>query len=154
MPALASTDVTVVVEERTIQVRQKRNRVKVTFGNGTLTYPAGGVPLPAFSSFGLVRNIDQLNLFDSDDGQGIVWKYDKENHKLRAFILGIDTGAAGAVTLDDFPLDTTGEPLADTLSVSLTDSAGAGVHFLGRLQELSTAKAPPASTLYAEAVGW
>lgn len=154
MADLAAADVTITIEQRNIEGMKKRNRVKITFGDGALTYPTGGVPLPAAGKFGMYRNLDYLILFDPDDGQGIMWKYDKENNKLRAYIPALDVGAAGAATVDDFPFDTTDEPLATAVSISLTNSTGAGTKYLGRQKELVNTQAPAAQTMYAEAVGW
>ncbi|MFQ5641097.1 MAG: hypothetical protein ACE5IR_24225 [bacterium] len=155
MPALAASDVTVTIEKenRSSELRMKRNRVKIAFGDGSLTYPTGGVPMPAIGNFGMVNNLDFLNVVDDDDSQGIVWKYDKDNNKLRAYIMGVDVTAAGSGTLDDFPLDTTGEPLAEAASLGAV-GLEAGVNLLGRLQELKTTSAPAVQTIYAEAVGW
>lgn len=154
MADLAAANVTITVEERTIQGRKKRNRVKIAFGDGALTYPTNGVPMPAYGSFGMLRNLDYLNIFDSDDASGIIWKYDKDNNKLRAYQQGITVGAAGAATVDDFPLDTTADPLATAVSVSLTNNTGAGTKYMGKLKELVNTLAPAAQTIYAEAVGW
>lgn len=154
MTDLASTDVTVTVNERTIVGKKRRNRVTIAFGDGALTYPSGGVPMPAFGSFGMIRNLDFLTVFDEDDASGIVWKYDRTNNKLRGYITGVNVDAAGAVTLDDFPIKT-GELATGSLSVSLNNDAGSGVKYLGKLQELAAASsAPAAQTLQAEAVGW
>lgn len=153
MAAIASSDVTITVEERRREDKKHRNRVKIVFGNATLTYPSGGVPLPTFASFGLNRNLDYLVLTDSDDGQGIVWKYDQENKKLRGYIQGVHVTAAGAGTLDDFPIDTTSEPLAEAASIGAV-GLEASMNLLGRMAELKTTSAPAATTIYAEAVGW
>ena len=100
MTALVAADVTITVEERNIAHKKRRNRVKIAFGDGALTYPASGVPLPTFASFGMVRNIDYLTVFDENDAVGILWKYDKDNHKLRAWRSAGFTpaGTAGAQT--------------------------------------------------------
>lgn len=153
MVDLVAADVTITVEDRDIEGKKKRNRVKIAFGDGAKTYPTGGVPLPAFGVFGMVRNLDYLSLFDAEDAQGIVWKYDKENKKLRAYIEALDLSAAGAGVLDDFPINTTAEPLATAVSVGLVGAA-AGVNYLGRLEELVNTKAPAATVMFAEAVGW
>lgn len=85
MVDLASTDVTVTLEERTIEGKKKRNRVSIAFGDGALTYPSGGVPMPAFGSFGMVRNLDYAILIDPASATGIIWKWDKTNLKLRGY---------------------------------------------------------------------
>jgi len=134
--------------------RQRKTLVKIAFGDGALTVPSGGVPLPtAATSYGLVRSLSHLTLLDSEDAQGTVWKYDFENKKLRGYIQGVVVGAAGAVTMDDFPIDTTSEGMATAISVSLTNSAGTGTKFFGRLVEI-TGKAPAATAIFAEASGW
>jgi len=154
MAAIASTDLTLTIEQQTRAGNQKRNRVKIVFGNGTLTYPSGGVPLPSKGSFGFGHNLDHVILIDADDASGIVWKVDQANKKLRGYIQGVVVSAAGAATMDDFALDTAAEPLATAVSVSFTDNTGAGTKYLGKLIELTTTHAPAAQTLYVEAVGF
>ena len=153
MADLASTDVTITVVQARRTERARQNRVKIQFGDGALTYPTGGVPLPAFGNFGLKKSLEYLILFDENDATGIVWKYDYDNKKLRGYIQGVTVSAAGAATMDDFALDTSAEPLSTAVAVSLTNSTGAGVKYLGKLIELTTTHAPAAQTLYAEAVG-
>ena len=161
MPAIASTDVTVTVERVDRNNKVKRNRVKVVFGNGTLTYPSGGVPLPSAQSFGMRQALINLVPVDMEDAQGIVWKYDFANNKLRGYIQGVVRTTAGAGTPDDFPLDTTADPTtaaavqpnATAVSVSVVSGAAAGNVYLGTLKEFGTAHAPAAQTLYFEAVG-
>lgn len=154
MTALASSDVTVTIIDRFIQGKRRRVSFSLAFGDAALTYPSGGVPLPTYPSFGMKRNLAFLLFDDPNSAQGIVWKYDRANHKLRAYIQGVVVSAAGAATMDDFPQNTTAEPLGTAVSLSLTNSTGAGTKYLGRLQELTTTQAPAASTLYGEAVGW
>ncbi len=153
MPALAATDVTVTVEQQRRTARQRNNRTKIVFGDGALTYPSGGVPMPGFGSFGLKKVLEYLILIDADDGSGIVWKYDAANNKLRGYIQGIIVSAAGGATVDDFALNTASEPMATAVSLSLTDNTGAGTKYFGKLIELTTSHAPASQTLYAEAVG-
>lgn len=154
MADIAAANVTITVQRKRITGARKRNRVKIAFGDGALTYPAGGVPLPAFGQFGMKRFLEFITITDMDDSHGLVWKYDQENNKLRAYSQGFTVGAAGAATMDDFPLTSDDTTLADALSVSLTNSAGAGTHNMGVLKELANAKTVVAQVLYAEAVGW
>lgn len=86
MADLTADDVTVTVEEqRRGGPGVRANTVKIEFGDSTDTYPAGGVPLPAKESFGLVHSLDTLEIVDSDDSSGWVFKYDHENQKLRMY---------------------------------------------------------------------
>lgn len=93
MTALAAADVTVTVQDRWIEGPVKYSRCKIEFGDGALTYPSGGVPLPTYPSWGFKRNIEFLTLTDADDDSGYVWKYDQENHKLRAWFTDTITPA-------------------------------------------------------------
>lgn len=154
MAAIASTDLTLTIQTRVTDRKSKRNVVKVVFGDGALTYPSGGIPIPTTpTSWGLRRNLDYIMLMDQDDASGILWKYDYANKKLRGYIQGITVSAAGAATVDDFALDTTAEPLATSVSLSLTNNTGAGTKYFGKLIELTTTHAPASQTLYVEARG-
>lgn len=153
MTALASSDLTITVEEKQRVGKKHRNRCKIVFGDGALTYPSGGVPLPAFSGFGMKRNLDYVILSDSNDAVGLVWKYDQANKKLRAYVQGYAHGTGGAVTMDDYPV-TAADGVTSGISVSLTTGAGATTAYLGGLVELATAATVSAQTLYCEAVGF
>ena len=156
MVALVAADVTLTKQVNSHFISHKVRTIswKIAFGDGALTYPAGGVPLPTRVSFGMIRYLSELIITDDDSAQGIVWKYDRTNHKLRGWVEGITVAAAGAATVDDFPLDTTAETLATAVSLSLTNNTGAGVKYLGRMVEIATGAAPAAAALYALARGW
>jgi hypothetical protein len=153
MADIAASDVAVTIEKRSIEGKNRRNRVKLVFGDDALTYPAGGVPLPAYSKFGMKVRLDFLTIFDQDDSKGHFWKYDKTNNKLRCYVQGVVNGAAGAVTLDDFPVSA-GDGVTGSLSMSFNNNAGAGTQRWGVLKEAATGDALEAMTMFAEAVGW
>jgi hypothetical protein len=101
MVALLSSDVTVTVNERRIYGtgKKRRNRVTLTYGDGAKTYPTGGVPMPAFGSFGLIRQMDYLVVVDQSSADGFVYKYDVTNNKLKIFVeqaVGTNTPLAEA----------------------------------------------------------
>lgn len=87
MADIAASDVTVTVEEvnRYVPARKRRNRVSVAFGDGALTYPSLGVPMPAASAFALVRQLDDLLIIDPANGNGFVYKWDRANKKIRIY---------------------------------------------------------------------
>jgi hypothetical protein len=99
MAALASTDVTVVISDKKV-IRTKRIVTgTIAFGDGALTYPTGGVPLPAVGILGLVRNVDSFEI----DGSNVVateylLRYDKTNHKLAMYLY--DGASAGKATFE------------------------------------------------------
>lgn len=119
--------------------------------------------MPSAGNFGLVRNLTLLSLVDNDDASGIVWKWDKDNNKLR----GYKTGSVKAFTVKG------SETASDeTAFVSITEGDGtaqSGVaigHAGGgadidintedvNLSELASGTdTPAAQTLYAEVIGW
>jgi len=107
MADIAASDVTVtVIEERRVQ-KDRRNLVSIAFGDGALTYPLGGVPMPAFGQFAMRRNLSHLIFSDAASGNGYVPKWDYTNNKIKLF----ESGTASA-PLDE--ADATDTPAAMT----------------------------------------
>lgn len=107
MTALAATDVTITVNhnDRNVLGRIKMNAGVAAFGNGALTYPVGGIPVPAIGHFGMNKEITNLEILDSDDGY--IYRYDQANKKLQIYTQAPaivheekHTAVAKAVTLD------------------------------------------------------
>lgn len=173
MPALASTDVTITPDEVhpfRMGSKLKSGVSKVEFGNGSLTYPSGGVPLPDFEKWDLVRSISSLKIVDQDDSTGIVWMMDHANKKLRGY-------QAPARTHDhDFSVQSSGAIgtnmtigiSADATSATVEGGSGVTAERTlstntpiesetiapAELSELATSATPAAQTLYIEAQGW
>ena len=82
MTNLAATDITLTVDPYRLG-RLKWTYGTLAFGNGVLTYPFGGIPLPVKGRFNL-NNVTDLQVIDPDTS-GIVWRYDKTNHTLKAY---------------------------------------------------------------------
>lgn len=81
MADIAAGDVTYTLQSKA--VGDLRNFTwKLAFGNGSLTYPAGGIPLTK-ASLGCPNEIRSLKIFDHSDADGKVYKYDFENNKIR-----------------------------------------------------------------------
>lgn len=97
MADLTASDVTVALQHRLITGEPKRRQATATisFGDGAKTYPAAGVPLPAVSAFGFVRSLDRLTLVDPANANGLLYKYDAANRKVRIYNPTQQTGAAG-----------------------------------------------------------
>jgi hypothetical protein len=55
----------------------------VAFGNGALTYPALGVPMPAIGKFGFLRAIKRA--YFEQPANGFIYHFDRANHKIRIF---------------------------------------------------------------------
>ena len=106
MAGIAVGDVTItVVKNRLVRASPGsilRNTVKIQFGDGALTYPALGVPLPTYPKFGMKRELEYLILLDNGSAVTILWRYDFANKKLRGWLDDAVTGISaelGAVTV-------------------------------------------------------
>jgi hypothetical protein len=86
MSDIAAADITyAVVNQHQQQVVEGRRQGKfsIAFGNGTLTYPAGGVPI-AKARFGCPNVIESFVL-ESPGANGFIYKYDQANEKIRIY---------------------------------------------------------------------
>jgi hypothetical protein len=102
MTALAATDVTVTLGQRNIEHRPGTLRKvypDLTFGDSALTYPSGGIPLPAKGSFGFLKQI----VFGSVEGpataDAYVYRYDRAAHTLMIYQGGSPTNPPIQVAL-------------------------------------------------------
>jgi len=148
MTALASTDVSVsipVADRNIIPTGAKVISIAdVTFGDGSLTYPAGGVPLPDKSMFGFKKQIEFVAI-EPPVGNGFVYKYDRTNHKIKIFTQGAVTGSTAAA-------DSTSGALAEDSAAAetamrLMGSSVDTTYDLGGMIELPAAIAPAEVTL-------
>jgi len=98
MVALAASDVTYAVVDQSVSSGSgyKSNSFDVTFGDGSLTYPTGGVGM-AKAKFGCPNVIKKLNFSEPAAGNGYVYKYDLSAEKLVMYFADYDAGADGAL---------------------------------------------------------
>lgn len=155
MAAITSADVTVTVNAGDREIAgggafKNITLASIAFGNGSLTYPTGGVPLPAISAFGLHKGIDAAILIPPS-GDGYTYKYDKTNHKILIYAQGITTGSTTVSTSSDGALveDSAGaETVARAYGTAVDKS-----YDLGPLHQLPAAIAPAATTLQMLVIG-
>jgi hypothetical protein len=167
MADLVVGDITTTIERRSIEGKTRRNRVKLVFGDGSKTYPSGGIPMPVFGTLGMKRNVDFLTIFDENDASGIIWKYDAANHKLRGYVMsnhahkfqiangaphGSGNVAVSAITGSADATLRVAMGSGVTLNTGSPVGSGGDRTLLAELE--ATVYAPAAQTLYAEAVGW
>ncbi|MDI6854400.1 MAG: hypothetical protein QME75_12445 [Deltaproteobacteria bacterium] len=93
------------------QQLRKLNLVTIAFGDGSKTYPSGGIPLPDKGRFGMLQAILAMIFMQTADGY--VYGYDKTNHKLRIFFCDYDALADGPLA----EVGTSHAPAATTLEV-------------------------------------
>lgn len=87
MADLASSDVTITLDPRDRYTlgKLKMSEGSLDFGDGALTYPNGGVPMPAIGNFGLNKEVSMFNIVDAS-GDGIIYRYDQANRKIKMFV--------------------------------------------------------------------
>ncbi len=147
MTALASTNVTVSVSVRNrdiIPAGPKRVQIaSVTFGDGSLTYPTGGVPLPAIGVFGFNKLIE-FGLIEQPIN-GFFYKFDRTNHKIVIYTQGITTGSTGAGALANGAY-AENSAAAETV-VRFSNTAIDTTYDFGPLKEMAAAIAPASATM-------
>lgn len=97
------------------------------------SYATGGEALTA-ADLGFPAGYTLVFLAAEPAG-GFTFQYDRTNAKLKVLAPGVTFGAAGALTLDDFPLSGTG---ATTASVGLNSAATSPVSFGGQVEVANT----------------
>lgn len=94
------------------------------------SYPTGG---EAFTAANL--GLKTVDLMLVQQTKGLVYEYDYTNSKLMAYAQGALVGAAGAETLDDFPITAGPGVTADT---HLSLKAGSATIGFGALKEIAS----------------
>lgn len=86
MAAISSSDVSYSVNlaQGVISDKDKRYDVNISFGDGALTYPAGGIPLDK-GKMGLPNDVQDLLMSDAMAADGYVYKFDQANLKIRIY---------------------------------------------------------------------
>lgn len=168
MADIAAADVTYTQQEGTQKSGPSDPRFsgvfKIAFGDGSLNYPANGIPLTK-AKLGCPNNIDEFVILDASDGDGKMYKYDRENGKLRIYNTVaahahdfLVKGGTAAASTDALNIKTAiiGKESATDATALGADSATKG----GVLASTATTgsemgnTAVAATVLYAKVVGW
>lgn len=143
MADIAASDVTVtILNRRNLGNSKKLNRVRLAFGDGALTYPAGGVPITK-GKLGCPVVIESMSIVDKGTS-GYEFKYDQSAEKIVMFqapaqthdhdlfilggqthdsTLGLNASSLGKNTATNITLNgansaTTGGVLSETLAAA------------------------------------
>jgi hypothetical protein len=68
----------------------------IAFGNGTLTYPTGGVPLLQ-ASLGCNNYLRSVVFVDPSNGDGFLYKWDQSTNTIRIYQSAAESATAGAL---------------------------------------------------------
>jgi len=95
MAYLTASDITVTLDprDRHILGKIKMSEGSITFGDGALTYPTNGIPMPAIGNFGMNKEVVALAIVD-DSAEGLVYRYNQANRKIKIFTSSAFTGSA------------------------------------------------------------
>lgn len=114
MADIAASDVVYSLSVKDIVGGNKKRVVaSLVFGDGALTYPAGGVPVLK-GKLGLPNVVESLSFADPMAADGYVYKYDLANNKVRIY-QGDNNNAADAPLIE--LVAATATPAATTLKV-------------------------------------
>ena len=96
MPAIGASDVThTVVRTQSVGIAPRKVvDATLTFGDGALTYPAGGIPVTK-ANLGLPTVVESVHFSDDGSADGFIYKYDLANNKVRIWQGDNTAGAAG-----------------------------------------------------------
>lgn len=98
MADLAASDVTYALRGSGWRgINGVARQLTITFGDGALTYPSGGVPLTA-ASMGCPNVVFSFNMGEMTSSVNTIWKYDYTNNKLRAFVPNTGSEFSGGST--------------------------------------------------------
>ena len=166
MANLAASDIVVtLVNQRKNEAGRVSNNLKLAFGNGALTYPAGGVPVSK-GSFGCPNVIESLVIY-AKGTSGYEWSFDKVNSKLVAIQAPAQTHshalslknaavADGATTRVNAGTNLLGANTGSDISVAGGGANGgvASSVLAAAAGAEPSAVAIAAQVLYCEVVGW
>jgi hypothetical protein len=167
MANIAASDITVtILNRRRVEGRNHFN-VKLAFGDGALTYPAGGIPISK-AKLGCPNVVESLEIYDKGTS-GYAWTYDAANEKLvaiqapaqtHAHDLLIKGGQAAATTnvAAHYATDILGKEAATDATIAGSASATKGGVISATLAAAPGAQpstvAIAAQVLRLEVVGW
>lgn len=91
MADIAASDVTYTLQGKTARSTAAdpsyRAIFKIDFGNGSLTYPTGGIPLTK-AKLGCPNKLESFEISDAGSAAGYIIKYDYANEKLKIYQAG------------------------------------------------------------------
>lgn len=162
MAALSAASVTYTMKvQRKGMDSRNCNKVQLAFGDGALTYPAGGIPL-TIGNMGCPTTVESLSIVDQGTS-GYKFSYDSTNAKLIVTHSGAHThdlllkNAAvvdGATTRVNAGANLLGANTGGDLTVTGAGANGGVVNTtIGALVE-ATGVALAAQTLLVEVIGW
>jgi len=148
MTAIVATDVAVSSSHRNRDVFPVGGKimsiVDITVGDGALTYPTGGMPLPDKANFGMKREVSAI-LIEQPSANGFIYKYDRENNKLKIFTQGAVTGSTAAAAAEDGALAENSAAAEGT--VRLPNTVADTTYDMGGMIELPATIAPAEVTI-------
>ena len=151
MADIAAGDVTyTLVKARTLGDSRKSNLVRLAFGNGTLTYPVGGIPITK-GKLGCPVTVESIKIVD--DGTSVYrFIYDQSAEKLIVYKQSFKVTKGAITASTELGLS------ADAASATVNNNTIAATRTLLSAspvdQAEATAIAIAAQTIEMEVIGW
>ena len=117
---------TITITEHMVEGNKRKTRGTMAWDN---SYPTGG---EAFTARQLGLSVVDTLLVGPHNG--MIFEANIAGLLIEAYVQGVEVGAAGALTMDDFPVTGVG---AGTISMSLTNTGGSATHRFGSLKEVA-----------------
>lgn len=163
MSALGSASITYTVKNFNRLGNSKvLNRVQLSFGDGTLTYPTGGIPI-ILGQMGLVSNIESMILIDAGTA-GYTPNFNTVTSKIQLYqagshshplIISSNAGTAGTQAVNaTTALGTFISGAAVTVAAQTGTLGGVASNVAGTDSEVQSTTAPAAMTLIFDVRGW
>src|SRR5512137_877866 len=84
MADIAAGNVTTTLTFQQLFGRKKQVIASLAFGNSTLTYPSGGVPITGLGYLGFLTSVDFAHI-NGPASDGYIYKWDNTNRKIRIY---------------------------------------------------------------------
>lgn len=165
MANIAASDITVtILNNRKDESGRKKMNVQLAFGDGALTYPAGGIPISK-GALGCPNVIESFVIYDKGTS-GYQFSYDRANEKIvvmqsgshgHALHLNDASVADGATTRINAGTNLLGANTGSDIAIAgVADTSGAGgiVNAAGAALAEASAIAIAAQTIKCEITGW
>jgi len=167
MANIAAGDVTYTLVTQRVEGSRQKNRVRLAFGDSSLTYPAGGIPI-TIGNLGCPSDVESMVIVDKGTS-GYSFMYDQSAAKLVMFQAPAQThdhdlkiiggqAAAGTAAAAYYATDILGKEAATNVTIAGADSATKGGVISETLAAAAlvepSAVAIVAQTIEVEVIGW
>jgi len=105
MSDIAATNISVTMTPEDLEIKDQGGKVsypQISLGDGSMTYPSGGIPMPPIGKFGMEFFIKRMFINPVSPANGNTYRYIRSTNKIRIFTATATefSGAIPALVLD------------------------------------------------------